>query len=206
MTVSGLRRGPYRGKRLFDLVVLIVIALPAAVIGALCALLLLATSGRPALFRQERIGWRGKSFTVFKFRTMVNAPGGNPIFPDPSRITRAGVLLRRLSLDELPQLVNVAKGEMSIVGPRPTLAYQYARYDDRQRRRHDVRPGLTGLAQISGRNSISWAERIEFDLMYIERQSPLIDMKILIRSVGTVLSRAAIEGHPADDPLARLPD
>lgn len=206
MTIAQVHSGSYRGKRLFDLVILSIIAVPAAVIGAVCALVIVATSGRPALFRQERIGWRGKRFTVLKFRTMVLAPGGNPVFPDPSRITRAGAVLRRLSLDELPQLLNVAKGEMSIVGPRPTLAYQYVRYDERQRHRHDVRPGLTGLAQISGRNSISWGERIELDLVYIERQSPLVDLKILARSVATVLSRTAIEGHPTDDPLARLPD
>lgn len=191
---------PYRGKRVVDLVLLFVVALPAVGIGLVCAVAVKLTSRGPVFFRQERIGMDGVPFTVWKFRTMVH--GDNPIFPDASRITSAGVWLRRLSLDELPQLINVARGEMSIVGPRPTLAYQVARYTDRQRARLDVRPGLTGLAQVNGRNALSWSARIEWDLAYVQTQSPLLDLRILGRTVATVLGGEGAEGHPTDDPLA----
>jgi lipopolysaccharide/colanic/teichoic acid biosynthesis glycosyltransferase len=154
-------------------------------------------------FRQERVGMRGTTFRVWKFRTMVD--GDNPIFPDATRITTAGKVLRRLSLDELPQLLNVATGEMSVVGPRPTLPYQVERYDDHQRLRLAVRPGLTGLAQISGRNSLPWSERIDFDVTYVETQSVREDLRILARTAWTLLSGDGIEGHPTDDPLAAPP-
>lgn len=142
----------------------------------------------------------GALFEVWKFRTMI--AGDNPIFPDASRITTAGKLLRRLSLDELPQLINVALGEMSIVGPRPTLSYQVERYDDHQRRRLAVRPGLTGLAQVSGRNALAWGDRIEFDVAYVETQSMMEDLRIILRTATTMLSGEGVEGHPTDDPLA----
>jgi lipopolysaccharide/colanic/teichoic acid biosynthesis glycosyltransferase len=142
----------------------------------------------------------GKVFMVWKFRTMV--AGENPIFPDATRITPAGRWLRRLSLDELPQLINVATGEMSVVGPRPTLGYQVERYDDHQRRRLAVRPGLTGLAQVSGRNSLSWGDRIDLDVRYVETQSLATDLRLIARTAGTILSGDGIDGHPTDDPLA----
>ena len=144
----------------------------------------------------------GMPFRVWKFRTMVD--DDNPIFPDAARITRVGAVLRRFSLDELPQLINVATGEMSIVGPRPTLAYQVERYDDHQRRRLAVRPGLTGLAQVSGRNSLAWADRIDFDVTYVETQSPLTDLRLLVRTVTTIATGDGVEGHPGDDPLAAV--
>lgn len=197
---TGTGSRPYRGKRLFDLVVLALVAVPAAAVGLVCAAAVALTSRGPILFRQERIGMSGVPFEVLKFRTMID--GINPVFPDATRITSAGKLLRRLSLDELPQLINVATGDMSIVGPRPTLAYQVDRYDDHQRRRLVVRPGLTGLAQISGRNSLSWSDRIEFDLSYVDRQGVVEDLRILSRTVSTMLSGEGIEGHPIDDPLA----
>ncbi|CAN5559705.1 hypothetical protein BH10ACT3_BH10ACT3_10470 [soil metagenome] len=146
----------------------------------------------------------GESFRVWKFRTMV--AGDNPIFPDASRITSAGKVLRRLSLDELPQLINVATGEMSIVGPRPTLAYQVDRYDDHQRRRLAVRPGLTGLAQVSGRNSLSWSDRIDYDVTYVDTQSIIQDVRIMLRTAATMISGDGVEGHPTDDPLAAPPE
>lgn len=191
-------------SRPLDLAVLAVVALPAAVLGAMCALAVRLTSSGPVLFRQERVGRHGVPFTVLKFRTMVDEP--NPIFPDASRITSAGRVLRRLSLDELPQLVNVARGEMSIVGPRPTLAYQVERYDDRQRRRLEVRPGLTGLAQVSGRNALSWPERIEIDVQYVEQRSLRLDLTILARTARALLGGEGVEGHPTDDVLAAVPD
>lgn len=191
---------PYRGKRAVDLLLLAVVAAPSLVVGACCALAVATTSKGPVFFRQERIGMDGQPFSVWKFRTMV--AGDNPIFPDASRITAAGRWLRRLSLDELPQLINVATGAMSIVGPRPTLRYQVERYDSHQRRRLAVRPGLTGLAQVSGRNALSWADRIDLDVRYVETQSVQTDLRLIARTLGAVLSGEGVEGHPTDDPLA----
>lgn len=195
---------PYRGKRAVDLAVLAVVALPATLVGAVCAAAVALSSRGPVFFRQERVGMGGRQFRVWKFRTMVD--DDNPVFPDATRITRVGTWLRRLSLDELPQLLNVATGEMSIVGPRPTLAYQVERYDDRQRRRLAVRPGLTGLAQVSGRNSLPWAQRIEYDVAYVETQSPLLDLRLIARTAATILTGHGVEGHPDDDPLAAVGD
>lgn len=198
------RSGPYRGKRAFDLALLAVVALPALALGSACALAVRLTSTGPVFFRQERVGMDGCLFRVWKFRTMV--AGDNPIFPDASRITSAGRILRRLSLDELPQLINVAAGDMSVVGPRPTLAYQVERYDDHQRRRLAVRPGLTGWAQINGRNSLTWADRITLDIEYVDRQSPSFDLSIIVRTAQTMISGDGVEGHPTDDPLASPPE
>jgi lipopolysaccharide/colanic/teichoic acid biosynthesis glycosyltransferase len=198
--MTGADLGPYRGKRLLDLAVLAIVAVPAAIVGLLCALAVRGTSRGPALFTQERVGMDGEPFIVFKFRTMVH--GDNPIFPDADRITSVGRVLRRLSLDELPQLVNVARGDMSIVGPRPTLAYQVERYTDEQRLRLAVRPGLTGLAQIRGRNALAWAERIEHDVEYVRTQSLLLDLRIILGTAIVMLTGRGAEGHPEDDPLA----
>ncbi|MGI9602571.1 MAG: sugar transferase [Acidimicrobiales bacterium] len=192
----------YRGKRALDLTVVAALALPAALLGIVCAVAIRLTSRGPVVFRQERVGRHGETFTLLKFRTMVD--GDNPVFPDARHITRLGAWLRRWSLDELPQLVNVARGDMSIVGPRPTLAYQIERYTDRQRRRLSVRPGITGLAQVEGRNALLWADRIELDLDYITRQSARLDLVLIARSLGTTTAGAGVEGHPADDPLAAV--
>lgn len=200
--MSDLRDRSYRGKRAVDLVLLAVLAVPAGAVGLACAMAVKLTSKGPVFFRQERVGLGGRPFRIYKFRTMVDAPD-NPLFPDADRITRVGRVLRRLSLDELPQLLNVARGEMSIVGPRPTLAYQVARYDDRQRRRLTVRPGVTGLAQVRGRNTLPWAERIELDLAYVETQSPWTDARIVCATAAAVLRGGGVDGHPLDDPLAR---
>ena len=202
--MGGRSDRPYRGKRILDLALLTLVAVPATAVGLVCALAVRLTSPGPVFFRQERIGMGGRPFMVWKFRTMV--AGDNPIFPDASRITSAGKVLRRLSLDELPQLINVAVGEMSVVGPRPTLAYPVERYDDRQRRRLAVRPGLTGLAQVNGRNALDWPTRIEFDVRYVETQSLRTDLQILARTLQTMLSGEGVEGHPTDDPLAAVPD
>lgn len=195
--------GPYRGKRLVDLTLLVVVAVPALLIGAGCALAVKVTSAGPVFFRQERVGMRGRSFRVWKFRTMLT--GDNPIIPDPDRITSAGRWLRRLSLDELPQLLNVAEGTMSVVGPRPTLRYQVDRYTERQRGRLAVRPGLTGLAQVRGRNALPWDQRIEHDLEYVRTQSVRTDLAILAASVRVVLSGDGVEEHPEDDDISRAP-
>lgn len=193
---------PYRGKRLVDVLVLATVALPAAVVGAVAAVAVRLTSRGPVLFRQDRVGLNGETFSCLKFRTMVH--GDNPLVPDASRITGVGKWLRRLSLDELPQLVNVARGEMSVVGPRPMLPFQAERCDERQAGRFAVRPGLTGWAQVNGRNSVSWPQRIERDLEYVQRQSPLFDLRIIAGTAGTLLaglSGEGTEGHPVDDPF-----
>ena len=190
---------PYRLQRALDWAVLFAcspVLLPAGVLIGLCVGL---TSRGPVLFKQERVGRNGTKFEVFKFRSMVD--GDNPLVPDPTRITRVGAVLRRWSLDELPQLLNVAKGEMSVVGPRPTVASQVERYTQDQARRLTVRPGLTGLAQVSGRNSLAWADRIELDLAYVETRSLRRDVGILIRTVSTVLTGDGAEGHDAADPM-----
>lgn len=193
----------YAGKRAVDLVLVAIVAIPALLIALPSALAIRLTSQGPVLFRQQRIGRGGQPFELVKFRTMI--AGDNPVFPEATRITRAGRILRRLSFDELPQLLNVVRGEMSVIGPRPTLAYQVERYDDAQRRRLSVRPGMAGWAQIQGRNEIPWSRRIELDLDYIDRvQSPLADLKILSRSIVAALRGGGVEGHPADDPLAKL--
>ena len=195
---------PYRGKRLVDLALLALVAVPAAVVALPCAIAVRLTSPGPILFRQQRVGRDGRPFDMVKFRTMTH--GDNPIFPDEDRITSAGRWLRRASLDELPNLLNVWRGEMSIVGPRPTLAYQVDRYTDRQRGRLAVKPGLTGLAQVRGRNELSWAQRIDYDLEYVAMQSPGLDLRICLATVKVALTGAGVEGHPDDDPLAVPPD
>jgi lipopolysaccharide/colanic/teichoic acid biosynthesis glycosyltransferase len=158
----------------------------AAPVLALSALAIKLEDGGPVFYRQTRVGKGGTDFELLKLRTMVvGAEGlgaGLAVNRGDSRITRVGRLLRRLSLDELPQLWNVARGDMSIVGPRPTLRYQVERYDERQLHRLDVKPGITGWAQIHGRASLPWAERIELDLWYVEHRSPRVDAKILLRT------------------------
>ena len=137
----------------------------------------------PVFYRQLRVGKDGRDFELLKLRTMVvdaeRQGGGHALDRDDPRITRAGRVLRRLSIDELPQLWNVLRGEMSLVGPRPTLRYQVDHYDERQRHRLDVRPGLTGWAQVNGRAALPWDERIELDLWYVEHRSTWFDLKIL---------------------------
>ena len=140
----------------------------------------------PVLYRQTRVGKDGSDFDVLKLRSMVvgaeRQGAGFAVDRGDARITRVGRLLRKTSIDELPQLWNVVRGDMSVVGPRPTLRYQVDRYTERQRRRLDVRPGLTGWAQIHGRATLPWADRIELDVWYVEHRSPLVDLKILLRT------------------------
>ena len=192
---------PYRGKRAFDWAVLVVAAVPAMALGLLCALAVRVTSRGPVLFQQARVGRNGVPFTLLKFRTMRHDAEPTAV-PDQERITTVGRFLRRWSLDEVPQLLNVASGAMSIVGPRPTLAYQVERYTDEQRRRLAVRPGVTGWAQVKGRNNLAWADRIALDLEYLRRQSAWFDLYVLLMSIKVVLG-ADVGGHPTDDPIAR---
>jgi lipopolysaccharide/colanic/teichoic acid biosynthesis glycosyltransferase len=152
----------------------------------LAALAIKLEDGGPVLYRQRRVGLRGEEFELVKLRTMVvgaeRQGAGWAVNEGDPRITRVGRLLRRLSLDELPQLWNVVRGEMSLIGPRPTLAYQVERYSPRQRRRLEVKPGITGWAQIHGRARLPWEERIELDVWYVEHRSPWVDVKILLRT------------------------
>jgi lipopolysaccharide/colanic/teichoic acid biosynthesis glycosyltransferase len=153
---------------------------------ALAALAVKVEDGGPVLYRQTRVGKDGSDFELLKLRTMVvgaeTMGAGLAVDRGDPRITRAGRLLRKLSLDELPQLWNVVRGEMSVIGPRPTLRYQVEQYDERQRHRLDVKPGITGWAQINGRAALPWAERIELDVWYVEHRSPRLDLRILART------------------------
>jgi len=153
---------------------------------AAAAIAIKLEDGGPVLYRQTRVGKDGQDFELLKLRTMIvgaeRQGAGFAVDRGDSRITRVGRLLRRTSLDELPQLLNVVRGEMSLIGPRPTLRYQVERYSDHQRRRLDVLPGITGWAQIHGRASLAWAERIELDVWYVEHRSPLTDLLILLRT------------------------
>jgi len=153
---------------------------------ALAALAVKLEDGGPVLYRQTRVGRDGADFELLKLRTMIvgaeSQGAGFAVDEGDSRITRAGSVLRRLSLDELPQLWNVIRGDMSVIGPRPTLRYQVERYTQRQRRRLEVKPGITGWAQIHGRATLPWEERIELDVWYVEHRSPLVDLRILLRT------------------------
>jgi lipopolysaccharide/colanic/teichoic acid biosynthesis glycosyltransferase len=146
----------------------------------------------PALYRQRRVGRRGEPFDLIKLRTMVTGAewlgAGIAVDQGDPRITRVGALLRRLSLDELPNLINVVRGEMALVGPRPTIQAQVDQYTDRQRRRLEVRPGITGWAQVNGRAGLPWDERIELDVWYVDHRSLALDLEILARTVGLLVS------------------
>jgi lipopolysaccharide/colanic/teichoic acid biosynthesis glycosyltransferase len=153
---------------------------------ALAAIAVKLEDGGPVLYRQTRVGKDGTDFELLKLRTMVvgaeTMGAGLAVNRGDPRITRSGRLLRKLSLDELPQLWNVVRGEMSVIGPRPTLRYQVEQYDERQRHRLDVKPGITGWAQINGRAALPWADRIELDVWYVEHRSPRLDLRILART------------------------
>lgn len=164
----------------------------------LLAGLVRAVHGPPVLFVQLRAGRGGRPFSIVKFRTMTSAVGPDGgLLPDDQRLTRFGRFLRSSSLDELPELWNVVRGDMSLVGPRPLPVSYLPRYTEREARRHEVRPGITGLAQVSGRNSLSWEERLELDVRYVETRSLGLDLRILARTVGQVLARTGISaaGH-----------
>jgi lipopolysaccharide/colanic/teichoic acid biosynthesis glycosyltransferase len=165
---------------------------------ALAALAVKLEDGGPVLYRQTRVGRNGVDFDLLKVRTMVvgaeTMGAGLSVDRGDPRITRAGRLLRKLSLDELPQLWNVVRGEMSVIGPRPTLRYQVEQYDERQRHRLDVKPGITGWAQVNGRAALPWVDRIELDVWYVEHRSRLLDLRILARTPGA-LFRGTYKGE-----------
>ncbi len=183
-----------RRKRGLDLAIAGTVAVLSAPVVALAALAVRLESPGHPIYRQRRVGKDGHAFEVIKLRTMVSGAehmgAGMAVDEGDSRITRIGALLRRTSIDELPNVVNVLRGEMSLIGPRPTLQSQVDAYTDRQRHRLDVRPGLTGWAQVNGRASLPWPERIELDLFYIEHASLRLDLRILV-----LTARMAVTGH-----------
>ena len=180
-------------KRYFDFIVsfiALIILLPIIVV---TAVLIRFKIGKPILFKQERPGIYGKSFYVYKFRTMTDARDANgELLPDNVRLTDFGKFVRKLSLDELPQLWNVLKGDMSFVGPRPLLVEYLPLYNERQAKRHNVLPGITGWAQVNGRNAISWEEKFELDVWYVDNQSFWLDIKILFMTVAKVFKSEGI--------------
>lgn len=196
MTVPSVRR--YDGtKRVLDVIGASAAYVASLPIQALVAALVAARLGRPVLFRQVRPGRGGRPFTLLKFRTMKEPDPARGLVSDADRLTRFGVRLRSTSLDELPTLLNVIKGDMSIVGPRPLLMAYLERYTTEQARRHEVRPGVTGLAQVSGRNAIDWDRKLALDVEYVDRRSLKLDLTILWRTVASVVRRDGIsaEGH-----------
>ena len=179
-------------RRAVDLAVAAAVATVLSPLMAVIAAAIRLTMGRPVLFRQQRSGEHGQEFSIAKFRTM-RAPRSEDE-PDAARLTRLGALLRTTSLDELPQLLNVVRGDMSLIGPRPTLPEQVVHYSPHQRRRLEVRPGITGWAQVQGRNAITWPERIELDIWYIDHRSLRLDLRILILTVRNLFRREGITG------------
>ncbi|MDE0513196.1 MAG: sugar transferase [Gammaproteobacteria bacterium] len=180
-------------KRLFDLVVSLVLATLLLPLLALLAVLEHIDLGSPALFRQQRPGLWGKPFTFYKFRTMNNRTDVHGrLLSDDGRLTGFGRCLRRTSLDELPQLFNVIRGDMSLVGPRPLLMEYLDLYTDEQMRRHAVKPGITGWAQINGRNAITWEEKFSLDLWYVDNHSFFLDLRIILLTVVRIIKKEGI--------------
>ena len=199
-----MRRGPGTlydrlAKRCFDIAAS---ATALAVLSPLLAGVAVAVRvrhGRPILFRQTRTGRGGKPFQILKFRTMTDErDASGALLPDKQRLTALGRWLRETSIDELPELLNVLRGDMSLVGPRPLLHHYVERYNERQAHRHDCRPGLTGWVAVNGRNTTTWDERFEMDVFYVENLGPRIDLEILVRTIATVLGRKGVDPGFAD--------
>jgi len=180
-------------KRLFDLLASALALIVLSPVLALTALLVRIQLGGPILFRQQRPGYKGRPFHIFKFRTMIDrfAPDGS-LLPDSERLTRFGRVLRSTSLDELPELFNILRGEMSVVGPRPLLMEYLPLYSAEQARRHDMPPGLTGWAQVNGRNALSWQDKFRLDVWYVDHWSFWLDLKIIFLTLVKVFKREGI--------------
>lgn len=186
------KRGYDSLKRSGDIAVALILILVSSPIQLVVASLVRAKLGQPILFRQPRPGRSGKVFEIIKFRTMTSVDTKRGVMADADRLTPFGRTLRSTSLDELPALVNVLRGEMSLVGPRPLLVEYLNLYSPAQARRHEVRPGITGLAQVSGRNELSWEDRFALDVEYVDSRSLCLDLSILVRTFGTVLRRKGV--------------
>ncbi len=190
--------GPYEKciKRLLDFVLALLAIIVLSPVMLITAILVRIKLGSPVLFTQDRPGLNTKVFKLYKFRSMTDAKDVNGnLLPDEDRLPEFGKKLRSTSLDELPELFNILKGDMSIVGPRPLLVKYLPRYSEHQARRHEVRPGFTGLAQIHGRNSITWEEKFDWDVRYVDKITFLGDLKIILMTVGTVLSHTGINAE-----------
>lgn len=189
-------------KRAFDLFVAVIgLTILSPLFALVTIALLIANRGKP-FFLQERPGLNERVFRIIKFKTMNDQKDekGN-LLPDAKRLTFVGSIIRKTSLDEIPQLINVLKGDMSLVGPRPLRVHYLSLYSDEQKKRHDVRPGITGWAQVNGRNAISWAKKFEYDIWYVENQSFMLDMKIILLTLKKVVVREGVaqEGHATVD-------
>ena len=187
--------GPYEKyiKRPQDFLCALAATIVLSPVMGVTAILVRTKLGTPILFTQERPGKDGKIFKLYKFRSMTDARDENgELLPDEIRLTSFGKKLRATSLDELPELLNILKGDMAVVGPRPLLVKYLDRYNEHQARRHEVRPGFTGLAQVNGRNAISWEDKFNWDVKYVDRITFVDDWKIVFRTIGTVLKREGI--------------
>lgn len=182
-------------KRGFDILGAAGLLVVASPVIAVTAVLVSRNLGPPVLFSQDRPGKNGKIFKLYKFRTMLAMDETAGLITDDDRLTKFGTQLRSTSMDELPSLVNVLRGDMSFVGPRPLLVRYLGRYTPRQARRHEVRPGITGLAQVNGRNEVGWEDRFELDVKYIDTMSLRLDIRILWQTVSTVLRRSGINAE-----------
>lgn len=183
-------------KRMLDFFLACCAIVLLSLVYIIIAVLVRIKLGGPVLFCQERPGKDEKIFKLYKFRTMTDKRDEQGrLLPDEVRLTSFGKTLRSTSLDELPEFINIFKGDMSLVGPRPLLVQYLPRYNERQRRRHEVRPGLTGWAQVNGRNAISWEEKFEYDVEYVEQSGFLMDIKILFKTIGKVFARDGINGQ-----------
>ena len=193
-----------RWKRALDLALTAPALIVLSPVFALVALAVRASLGSPVIFRQRRPGMHERPFTLYKFRTMRDARDAQgALLPDARRLTRLGAFLRATSLDELPELANVLRGDMSLVGPRPLLMEYLPLYSPEQRRRHDVRPGVTGLAQVNGRNALTWREKFALDIEYVDHISVGLDLRILLLTIGSVVRSEGIShsGHVTMQPF-----
>ena len=196
-------------KRIFDLVITIPGLILISPLILVVTVLVRIQHGRPILFSQVRPGYKGKLFTLRKFRTMTDARDAQgELLPDEVRLTSLGRFLRASSVDEIPELINVLKGEMSLVGPRPLLVQYLERYSPEQARRHDMLPGITGWAQVNGRNAITWEDKFRLDVWYVDHWSPLLDLKILWQTFAKVIRREGISqpGHATAEEFLGSPD
>ena len=187
-----------RGKRVFDVLGASAALIVTTPVQLVVAVVVRRRMGPPVLFRQERPGLGGRSFMLLKFRTMLDDRGDSGVLrPDGERLTPLGIRLRSSSVDELPELWNVVRGDMSLVGPRPLLIKYLPRYSPEQARRHDVRPGITGWAQVNGRNALTWEQKFEMDVWYVENLSMRLDLRILWRTISAVFSGRGVtaDGH-----------
>lgn len=199
-------------KRAFDIIVgcLVVLFLTVIPVFIVVPIIIKATSKGPAVFTQERVGKDGKIFKIYKYRTMLipeeSVTADGRTLEPKERITRVGRILRKTSIDELMQIFNVINGTMSFVGPRPTLPYQVERYNEEQKRRHNMRPGITGFAQVNGRNDLTWTEKIEYDVKYIDNFSLWLDIKILFKTVAVIFKSEGIEFTKYDSIADKSPE